>query len=38
VRFLDYQRVREAERTKAQELFGTEKEPTALTSKVRFLF
>jgi len=34
VRFLDYQRVREAERTKAAELFGTDKEPTALASKV----
>jgi len=36
VRFLDYQRVREAERKKAEELFGTHDEPTALASKVHF--
>ncbi|KAI4178062.1 MAG: hypothetical protein LQ348_005698 [Seirophora lacunosa] len=34
IRFLDYQRVKDAERTKATELFGTTKEPSALASKI----
>lgn len=34
VRFLDYQKVRDAERSAAQELFGTAKEPSALASKI----
>lgn len=34
VRFLDYQKVKDVERTKAQELFGTAKEPSALASKI----
>jgi U2 small nuclear ribonucleoprotein A' len=34
VRFLDYQKVRDAERKKAKELFGTASEPSALASKV----
>lgn len=34
VRFLDHEKVKEAEREKARELFGTEEEPTALASKV----
>lgn len=34
VRFLDYQKVKEAEREKAKELFGTAGEPTAAASKV----
>ncbi|KAK1145975.1 U2 snRNP complex subunit [Aspergillus melleus] len=34
VRFLDYQKVKEAEREKAQELFGTAEEPSALASKI----
>jgi U2 small nuclear ribonucleoprotein A' len=34
VRFLDYQKVKQAEREKAAELFGTADEPTALASKV----
>ncbi|RMJ23083.1 hypothetical protein PHISP_06059 [Aspergillus sp. HF37] len=34
VRFLDYQKVKDVERAKAKELFGTEKEPSALASKV----
>jgi U2 small nuclear ribonucleoprotein A' len=34
VRFLDYQKVKDVERAKAKELFGTEKEPTALASKI----
>lgn len=35
MRFLDYQKVRQAERTKATELFGTAEEPTELATKVR---
>jgi len=34
VRFLDYRKVKEVEREKASELFGTAKEPTALASKI----
>ncbi|KAH6895254.1 leucine-rich repeat-domain-containing protein [Thelonectria olida] len=34
VRFLDYEKVKEAEREKGRELFGTADEPTALASKV----
>jgi U2 small nuclear ribonucleoprotein A' len=34
VRFLDYKKVKDFERKKARELFGTEAEPTALASKV----
>lgn len=34
VRFLDFQRVKEPERQKAKELFGTESEPTQLASKI----
>jgi U2 small nuclear ribonucleoprotein A' len=34
VRFLDYQKVKEAEREEADELFGTIEEPTALAAKV----
>jgi len=34
VRFLDYQKVKEAERQKAAELFGTVAEPSALASKI----
>lgn len=34
VRFFDYQKVKDAERAKAAELFGTPTEPTALASKV----
>ncbi|KAL9588056.1 MAG: hypothetical protein Q9203_003133 [Teloschistes exilis] len=34
VRFLDYQKVKDAERKKATELFGTTKEPSALASKI----
>jgi len=35
VRFLDYQKVKDAERNKAKELFGTVEEPTELASTVR---
>jgi len=35
VRFLDYQKVKEAERKRAGELFGTAERPTDLASKVR---
>jgi U2 small nuclear ribonucleoprotein A' len=35
VRFLDFVKVKESEREKARELFGTEEEPTPLASKVR---
>ncbi|KAJ0354932.1 hypothetical protein KNSL1_001218 [Colletotrichum chrysophilum] len=38
VRFLDYGKVKEAEREKARELFGTAEEPSALASKVCFFF
>ncbi|KAH6996552.1 leucine-rich repeat-domain-containing protein [Ilyonectria sp. MPI-CAGE-AT-0026] len=34
VRFLDYQKVKEAEREKGRELFGTVEEPTVLASKI----
>ncbi|KAI8157694.1 putative serine/threonine-protein kinase VPS15 [Colletotrichum sp. SAR 10_70] len=34
VRFLDYGKVKEAEREKARELFGTAEEPSALASKI----
>ena len=34
VRFLDYKKVKLAEREKAAELFGSAKEPSALASKV----
>ncbi|KIW00438.1 hypothetical protein, variant [Verruconis gallopava] len=34
VRFLDYQKVRDAERQKANELFGSMEEPTALAAKI----
>ena len=37
VRFLDYQKVKDVERAKATELFGTAQEPSALASKVRLL-
>lgn len=36
VRFLDYQKVKQAEREKALELFGSAEEPTELASRVRF--
>ncbi|KAF5025820.1 hypothetical protein F66182_2153 [Fusarium sp. NRRL 66182] len=35
VRFLDFAKVKEAEREKARELFGTDEEPTALASKIQ---
>jgi len=35
VRFLDFQKVKDSERSKAKELFGTVNEPSALASKVR---
>jgi U2 small nuclear ribonucleoprotein A' len=35
VRFLDYKKVKDVEREKAKELFGTAAEPSALASKVR---
>ncbi|KAK1729427.1 hypothetical protein CaCOL14_007614 [Colletotrichum acutatum] len=34
VRFLDYQKVKEAEREKARELFGTAEEPTEAAAKI----
>lgn len=34
MRFLDYQKVREAEREKARELFGTVEEPSELAQKI----
>ncbi|KAK2766804.1 U2 snRNP complex subunit [Arachnomyces sp. PD_36] len=34
IRFLDYQRVKDAERTRATELFGTHDAPSALASKI----
>lgn len=34
VRFLDYEKVKDAERQQAKELFGTASEPTALASKI----
>ena len=35
MRFFDYKKVKDVERKKAAELFGTAAEPTALASKVR---
>lgn len=35
MRFLDYHKVKDAERQHAKELFGTEDEPTELATKVR---
>ncbi|KAH7238756.1 leucine-rich repeat-domain-containing protein [Fusarium tricinctum] len=37
VRFLDFVKVKESEREKARELFGTEEEPTPLASKIQGL-
>ncbi|KAL6861132.1 leucine-rich repeat domain-containing protein [Trichoderma novae-zelandiae] len=34
VRFLDYEKVKQAERDQARELFGTEEEPTALATSI----
>lgn len=34
IRFLDYQKVKDAERAKARELFGTPEEPSALALKI----
>lgn len=34
MRFLDYQKVKDAEREEAKQLFGTAKQPTELASKV----
>jgi U2 small nuclear ribonucleoprotein A' len=34
VRFLDYQKVKDAERAKAKELFGTAEEPSAQAAKI----
>lgn len=34
VRFLDFIKVKDVERTKAEELFGTSEEPTELASKI----
>lgn len=34
MRFLDYQKVKEAERERGRELFGTEEEPTALATEI----
>lgn len=34
VRFLDFEKVREAERLRAKELFGTAEEPTELATQV----
>ncbi|KAF8534275.1 leucine-rich repeat-domain-containing protein [Trichophaea hybrida] len=34
IRFLDYQKVKDAERERAMELFGTEMEPTDLATKI----
>jgi hypothetical protein len=38
VRFLDYKKVKDEERAKGKELFGTHKEPSVLASKVCFPF
>ncbi len=38
VRFLDFQKVKDAERSKAEELFGTQALPTDLAKKVSTLF
>jgi len=35
IRFLDFQKVKDAERKQAQELFGTTEEPTELASKIK---
>ena len=35
VRFLDYKKVKDAEREKAKELFGTVEEPSSLASQVQ---
>lgn len=35
VRFLDYQKVKDVERAKADELFGTHEEPSELASKIK---
>lgn len=35
LRFLDYQRVRDVERTQAKELFGTLEAPTELATRIR---
>lgn len=35
---MDYQKVRQAEREKAETVFGTAEEPTELATKVRFFF
>lgn len=37
MRFLDYQKVKEAEREQGRELFGTAEEPTALAAKASSL-
>lgn len=34
MRFLDYKKVKDAEREKGKEIFGTHKEPSILASKV----
>ncbi|ERF74257.1 U2 small nuclear ribonucleoprotein A [Endocarpon pusillum Z07020] len=34
IRFLDFQKIKDVERQRAKELFGTEKEPSALASKI----
>ena len=34
MRFLDYEKVKEAERERGRELFGTEEEPTALATQI----
>lgn len=34
IRFLDFQKVKDVERQKAKELFGTQEEPSALASKI----
>ena len=34
IRFLDYQKVRDVERRRAEELFGTQEEPSQLATEV----
>lgn len=34
IRFLDYQKVKDAERTKAKEIFGTHEKPTELAQSI----
>jgi U2 small nuclear ribonucleoprotein A' len=34
IRFLDFQKVKDVERHKAKDLFGTDEEPSALVSKI----